>query len=206
MGKCHGFTLIEVLVALAIVAIGMAAVIGAVGSSADTAAYLRDKTFANWIALNQLEQARLGNRMPAKGTTEGELDYAGHHWRWQQDVNDFAFPGMIRIDVKVQQADTAKGKDAPWIGSVTGAMGDALAPQALVSVYNEYLPPGTPGPGGINGTTPQPGTTPNGLNPQNGVNPQNGLAPGSSGPGSTGTGVPIGPGLSNGTQLPPGAP
>jgi general secretion pathway protein I len=42
-----GFTLIEVLVALAIVAIGMSAVLTALASSADTVNYLRDKTFAH---------------------------------------------------------------------------------------------------------------------------------------------------------------
>jgi len=170
----RGFTLIEVLVALAIVAIGMAAVIGTVGSSADTAAYLRDKTFAQWIAFNQLAQVRLTPQLPSKGTTEGELDYAGHHWRWQQDVGDTSFPGMLRIDVKVQQADTPKGKDAPWIGNITGAIGDALAPQSLVSAYQEYLPPGTPNP---NGTNPAGTVPPNGV-PQPNLTPQPNGAPG----------------------------
>ena len=55
----RGFTLIEVLVALAIVAIGMAAVLGTLTSSANTVVYLRDKTFANWVALNQIAQLRL---------------------------------------------------------------------------------------------------------------------------------------------------
>jgi general secretion pathway protein I len=140
----RGFTLIEVLVALAIVAIGMAAVLQSVSSSADSAVYLRDKTFAEWIALNQIAQVRLNVQPPAIGSTDGELDYAGRHWRWHQDVSDGGFPGILRVDVSVQQADTPKGENAPWIASLSGAIGNALTPPKLMSLYNEYvpLPPG----------------------------------------------------------------
>ena len=55
--RARGFTLIEVLVALVIVAIGMAAVLGALSSSANTLSFLRDKTFAQWVALNQIAHA-----------------------------------------------------------------------------------------------------------------------------------------------------
>ncbi|HTW38566.1 MAG TPA: type II secretion system minor pseudopilin GspI [Steroidobacteraceae bacterium] len=136
----RGFTLIEVLVALAIVAIGMSAVLVSVGSSADSAVYLRDKTFAEWIALNQLAQTRLNAQAPSIGTTDGQLDYAGRHWHWRQVVSDGGFPGILRIDVTVQQADTPKGENAPWIGSVSGAFGNALTPPRLTSDYSEYVP------------------------------------------------------------------
>lgn len=136
----RGFTLIEVLVALAIVAIGMAAVLQSISSSADAAVYLRDKTLAEWIALNQLAQTRLNAQPPAIGNTDGELDYGGRHWRWRQQISDGGFPGILRIDVSVQQADTPKGEDAPWIASVSGAFGNALAAPRLMSVYNEYVP------------------------------------------------------------------
>ena len=67
MSRTRGFTLIEVLVALAIVAIGMAAVLGALTSSANTVAYLRDKTFAQWVALNQIATLRLSGQMTPAG-------------------------------------------------------------------------------------------------------------------------------------------
>lgn len=148
--RSRGFTLIEVLVALAIIAIGMSAVLATLGSSADTASYLRDKTFAEWIALNHLAETRLNNSISGPGSTTGELDYAGRHWRWQQDVTALGFPGIYRIDVKVQQADTPQGKDAPWIGMATGAVGDAVAPVQSNSDYIEFQPGG---PGTNAGTT-----------------------------------------------------
>ena len=137
----RGFTLIEVLVALTIVALGMSAVLGALGSSASTVSYLRDKTFAQWIALNQLARVRLSLQRPSIGKSDGELDFAGGHWRWQQEVTDLGFPGMLRVDVKVQQADTAAGKDAPWMGNAIGVLGDALVPPSSgVSSYEEFTP------------------------------------------------------------------
>ena len=91
----HGFTLIEVLVALVIVALGMAALMETLGSAADTSTWLRDKTFAQWIGFNQIELTRLSGALPTAGTSDGELDYAGRHWRWRQQVtaNAMGFPG-----------------------------------------------------------------------------------------------------------------
>lgn len=172
MRRPGGFTLIEVLVALAIVAIGMAAVLGALGSAADTASYLRDKTFAQWIALNQLAQARLQSQPPTIGASDGELDYAGRHWRWRQEISDGGFPGILRIDVSVQLADTPAGEKAPWIGSVTGAIGNAVAPPQLMSLYQEYVPAQTPdnGEGGS-------GANRFGAAPGSATAPANGLPP-----------------------------
>lgn len=151
-GGARGFTLIEVLVALAIVAIGMAAVLGAVGSSADTATYLREKTLAEWIALNQVASARLQAQPPAKGSSDGELDYAGRHWHWHQEVTDGDLPGILRVDVTVQEADTPQGKGAPWIGSASSAIGDAVAAPQGTSLYLEYAQQ----PGAPSGGAPQP--------------------------------------------------
>jgi general secretion pathway protein I len=163
-----GFTLVEVLVALVIVALGMSALLGTMGSSADTAAYLRDKTFAQWIALNHLAEVRLAQNPPSKGTSDGEVEYAGRRWRWSQEVSALDFPGMLRVDVKVQQSDTPAGKDAPWMAQATGVLGDSLAPPKENSDYLEYapnLPPGAPGTTNPLGTP----TTPGGLNPAGGT-------------------------------------
>jgi type II secretion system protein I len=182
-GAARGFTLIEVLVALAIVAIGMAAVLGAVGSSADTATYMREKTLAQWIALNQVAITRLQAQPPSKGSSEGELDYAGRHWRWHQDVADGELPGILRIDVAVQEADTPQGKDAPWIGNASAAIGDAVAQPQSTSLYLEYAQqPGTPNGGALepNGPIQQNGSA---VEPNSGANTPVASPPAASPPG-----------------------
>jgi general secretion pathway protein I len=142
----RGFTLIEVLVALVIVALGMSALLETLGSAADTASYLRDKSFAQWIAFNQLATTRLSGTLPSDGTTNGELDYAGRHWRWRQVVSDLAFPGVFRIDVMVEPADNATVDENNWTATVTGGMGDAVAPSQLQSLYPDPSLPGSSAP------------------------------------------------------------
>jgi general secretion pathway protein I len=139
----RGFTLIEVLVALVIVALGMSALLGSLGSAADTASYLRDKTFAQWIAFNQLATLRLSGTLPSDGTTDGELDYAGRHWRWRQVITDLGFPGLFRIDVMVEPADTSTVDEKGWMATVTGGIGDAVAPSQLSSQYPDPSLPGS---------------------------------------------------------------
>ncbi len=55
----RGFTLLEVLVALAVLAIAMAALIKTGGENTRSAAYLRDKTLAQWVAMNVIAEQRL---------------------------------------------------------------------------------------------------------------------------------------------------
>jgi general secretion pathway protein I len=160
VSRARGFTLIEVLAALAIITIGMAAVLMALGSSASTVGYLRDKTLAQWIALNQIAETRLSGQLPAPGTTDGKVEYAGRNWRWQQEVTSGEVPGVYQIEVSVQEADTPAGDKAPWIGSAIGAAGDAVAPPKSMSLYREYpqSPTGTPGGNGNGLGATQPGS------------------------------------------------
>ena len=120
--RSRGFTLIEVLVALAIVTVGMAAVMGAVTSAADAAFYLRDKSFAQWIAINRIAEVRLQTQLPAKGKTDGDVDFAGDKWHWQQEVLPTEVKGMWRIDVSVRP----EGKSIAWYTTESGIVGDAV--------------------------------------------------------------------------------
>jgi general secretion pathway protein I len=123
----RGFTLIEVLVALAIVAVGMAAVLGTLSSSADTIVYLRDKTFADWVALNQIAQTRLTGTQPALGDTDGKTDFADRNWTWHQTVSTTDVQGMMRIDVSVRPSDVkVEHEDSGWYATATGIWGDAV--------------------------------------------------------------------------------
>jgi type II secretion system protein I len=72
-----GFTLIEVLVALVVVGLGMLAVIQTVSQTASNTSYIRDKTIAHWIAMNQLTQVRLQPSAPPIDKSSDELEMAG---------------------------------------------------------------------------------------------------------------------------------
>jgi general secretion pathway protein I len=179
--RCGGFTLIEVLVALVIVAVGMSALMGALSSSARTVAYMQDKTFAEWVALNQIASVRIGlqqGQLPPTGTTNGDIDLVNRTWHWRQDVVASQVPGVVRIDVKVRPKEIKGGEDDSWYVTVSGIAGNSLgAPGATATLLNwdPDLTGGVPGggTGGDNsgnslnqpGTTPGRGTTPTVPNP-----------------------------------------
>ena len=122
----RGFTLIEVLVALAIVVIGMATIMGALSSSANSVSYLRDRTFAQWVALNQIANVRLSGQQPQTGDSDGDTDYAGRSWHWRQVVAATEIPGVVRIDVSVRPAEVKGTDDSGWFATVSGIWGDAV--------------------------------------------------------------------------------
>ena len=149
----RGFTLIEVLVALAIVAVGMAAVMRALSSSADTVFYLKDKTFAHWVALNQIANLRVTGQIPAVGNSDGDIDYAGRKWHWRQEVVASEVPGVERIDVRVRPADVKGDANSGWYTTVSGIYGDAVA--APVPNSPDWGSQGlAPGPGTNSGPSP----------------------------------------------------
>jgi len=78
----RGFTLVEVVVALAIVAIGMLAVFKTIGDTTHNVTELRDRSFAAWIADNRITEIRISGEMPSVEQTAGEVEFAGRRWHW----------------------------------------------------------------------------------------------------------------------------
>ena len=100
--KITGFTLLEVMVALTIIAVGMAAIIKTVASTTVNSAYLRDKTFANWVAQNQLAEVELGPVKPKFGFTDGDETLAGVKWYWTAKVDKTEDSNTSRIEITVR--------------------------------------------------------------------------------------------------------
>lgn len=78
----RGFTLIEVLIALAIIAISLGAILNTSGSQANQAAYLKHKTIAHWVAMNELTQLQLADEFPSAGEETGSTEMNGTEWFW----------------------------------------------------------------------------------------------------------------------------
>ena len=104
----RGFTLIEVLVALAIVAMSVGALLGTLTSAASNISYLRDKTLAEWVALNRLAEIRTAQLMPDKGKRSGNAVMGGMRWQWEQEVVELPIKGLFRIDVRARPTGDRK--------------------------------------------------------------------------------------------------
>lgn len=157
--RAGGFTLIEVLVALVIVVVGMSALMGALTSSARTVTYMQDKTFAEWVALNQIANVRIalvqGGQIPPTGNTNGDIDFANRSWHWRQEVVDSQVPGIRRIDVKVRPKEIKGGDDDSWYVTVSGLAGNALGAPGTSNVFwnSGAGSAGVPGTGNNTGTS-----------------------------------------------------
>lgn len=80
-----GFTLVEVMVALLVVAMSVSALLDSMMGHVDNTAYLRDKTIAHWVALNQLELERIRNRSTnalLREEKSGSEEMVGREWYW----------------------------------------------------------------------------------------------------------------------------
>jgi general secretion pathway protein I len=80
--KTAGFTLIEVMVALTIIAISLGALLNTSGAQARNTSYLKQKTLAHWVAVNELTQLRLANEFPDLGDKKGSTNMAQKDWYW----------------------------------------------------------------------------------------------------------------------------
>lgn len=118
-----GFTLVEVMVALAIIALSLTAVAAKMGRMIDTSNSMRERTYASWIAQNKIAELRLANVIPDVTATSGEVDYANTVFRWRAVVSESGIENLFRVDVAVSYED-----DDAVIRTVTGFIGEPVIP------------------------------------------------------------------------------
>ncbi len=100
-----GFTLLEVLVALAVLAIALTSLLKGVFGNAANEAYLRDKTFAQWVAMNVVAEQQLAEKWPDKGKKQGSEAMGGHEWFWRYEIKETFDEDVRRLEVKVRASD-----------------------------------------------------------------------------------------------------
>ena len=99
-----GFTLLEVIVALAVIALALAAGTSAVSGNIRNASGLQQRTYAHWVAMNKMTEVHLAKEWPSLKTTKGSALMARQEWFWSMKVsktpdgNDL----MRRVDVMVR--------------------------------------------------------------------------------------------------------
>ena len=102
----RAFTLIEVLVAMVIVALGMMAVKTQLDRYVLTAQYMEDKTLASWIGTNKLVELSTQRNWPGVGDSDEEVEFAGRLWRLEISVTQTQLDNLRRVDVDVAHVET----------------------------------------------------------------------------------------------------
>lgn len=119
--RSPGFTLVEILVALAIVAVALAAGMRALAQSADSASTLKARTLALWVAQNRLANAELADPWPALGSAAGDAEQAGTRFIWREVVSGTPNPAFRKIEIIVADPQTPDYALARLVGYVGNA-------------------------------------------------------------------------------------
>lgn len=113
VASIKGFTLIEVMLAMAIFSIAGVAIVGAADTNARNLGHLEQKALASWVASNELVNVTLDDKWPPKNNKKGKVELAGVEWFWQQkvikttDENMRAVVMEVRLDEKQTSALTS---------------------------------------------------------------------------------------------------
>jgi general secretion pathway protein I len=120
----RGFTLLEVLIGLLVLALALLALMRTAALQIDQFAALRERTIAAWLAEDLLAETRLGNPFPPTGSSSGTRSFGARDWRWEVRVQGTDVATIRRIDVRVT---AAADRDTP-LAQLTGFAGEDLQP------------------------------------------------------------------------------
>ena len=123
--SARGFTLLEVVVALLVVALGLAAAVELTTLAAGNALSLQQKTLADWVAMNRLATLRTSGSLPAAGSATGHAAMGGGTFYWREEISGGALPQVRNVRISV----SAKA-DGPALVTLRSSLAAALVPVA----------------------------------------------------------------------------
>ena len=114
--KRFGFTLIEVLVALAIISIALLSAMRAAGQGTNNVGELRSRLLAGWVAENMLAEHRARRDWLPTGIQRGSARQGGLDFAWSEEVIDTPNPAFRRVEIRV----FASAEEAHFLAHLTG--------------------------------------------------------------------------------------
>jgi general secretion pathway protein I len=120
-----GFTLLEVVVALAVVTLGIIAAFNLIVQISTGSLQMKERTIAGWIASNEITRLRLSGEFPEVSQFDGDVEFAGETYRWRATVSETGVEELRRIDMDVSYVDNPD----IVIGRSTGFIAPAPPPR-----------------------------------------------------------------------------
>jgi general secretion pathway protein I len=103
--KSRAFTLIEVLIALAIISIALAAAMRATAMASTTAEEATLRTYATWVAQNRAAELTARRLFPSVGTENGQTEMAGMRFSWTASTNETPNADFRKVEIAVTRGD-----------------------------------------------------------------------------------------------------
>lgn len=102
ISKQKGLSLLELLIALAVFTIFITPMLtGLYAASVTAIGNAKEKTLASYIAQNHLAKLQLDDEWPSTGRKQGEVEFAGQEWRWEQEVVNTTDENLRRVTITV---------------------------------------------------------------------------------------------------------
>jgi general secretion pathway protein I len=111
-----GFTLIELMVALAVLAIGMTAVLHSTSQAGHAGIFLKQKTIAHWVASNRAAELSINREWLDPGVTTGTETMAKQTWEWETEVKNTQVPELRLVTIRVSLDGEEKASLITFLG------------------------------------------------------------------------------------------
>lgn len=104
------------MVALAVLAIGMTAVLHSTHQAGHAGIYLKQKTIAHWVASNQAAELSINREWPEPGVISGTETMADQTWQWEAEIQGTAVPELRLVTIRVSLDGDEKASLVTFLG------------------------------------------------------------------------------------------